>query len=152
MRILVYLAVVLNVAIPAAAVADPVFYEIPPWQRMTIYGVEYACYDFEAAKELKLADAECHHNREKSILLEEDLRLAGEDLAELRGVVSEFKAVIDNQGRMITDLQTQRDEAILEARRAEVRDILGGGLPWVIATAAVCFAGGMATGYYLARK
>lgn len=148
----ILLCIILVVSFPSAAKAEPHFYVIPPWKRMTIGDAEYACYDFEAAKKLKLVDAQCKYDADRAVLLEEKLKIREDQVADLQKSFDELSQVVDEQKKAFSRVQDERDAAILASKRAEVRDILGGGFPWLVATAAVFFAGGAVAGIYIARK
>ena len=128
------------------------FFMIPAWEYKKIGDETYACYDFEAAKELKLVDVTCYENTTKLKLLNEKLTIAYQSIDKLKGTIEDLDAVISSQKQMIQDISEERDKYILQYHRARSRDIIGGGFPWLIATGAVLFAGGLGLGYYFARR
>jgi hypothetical protein len=110
------------------------FLVIPPWQRMAIDGKEYACYDFQGAKKLKLMDNDCHACQLKltetsSIAKKyvEHLEIQARILAFQHHKIMAQDKLLNNTVKQLEETETQRDLHV-------ARDILGGGFPWLLAT------------------
>lgn len=121
--------------------------DVPPWSVVD----NRACYSFDDAKRLKLAiktcelwEAEVPIRRQQVI----DLGVALDKEKEARLVTKEASGIL---AASLVRVQKERDEAILAHARSEKYSIFGGGLPWVIVTAAISAAGGAYLGWRLSR-
>lgn len=120
------------------------------------YGIDFpkwtvendkACYGFDDAKKLKLAQNECLQLELSLPVLEknvEDLRKSEVDLEAALQLAKEAAANLD---KTLLKVQKERDDAVHARARAQAHSIFGGGLPWILTAAAVAFAGGLYVGH-----
>ena len=148
-RIIKIVAALLLFIYPLNALADMRI--LPEWQLLKSDGNEYACYAFEAAKELKKADLKCAENQSLLSLREQEIKKSNESkaiddqiLSEVRGQVSELK----QQNKSLIESNIDLTSSL---EGAQERDIFGGALPWVITGGAIVFAGGLLAGFFMAK-
>ena len=118
------------------------FLVIPPWQRMAIDGKEYACYDFQGAKKLKLMDNDCHACQLKLTATSSLAKRYVEHLKVQTQILEYQHHKITSQAKLLNNTVEQLEEAKTQRDLYVSRDILGGGLPWLLAT----FLGGVVVG------
>ena len=122
---------------------------LPSWQRMKILDQELACYNFEKAKDLKLFENDC-------LRCQRDLTLKDLELESLKMQFNQAVSIIQLDSKIIKDalahtasVTAQRDAYIQKYIEADSRDILGGGLPWMITALVIGVIIGGGTVIYL---
>lgn len=120
------------------------------------YGVDFpkwtvennkACYGFDDAKKLKLAQNECLQLEAQLPVVEKNVDDLQKSIVNLEAAVELSKQAASNLDKTLLQVQKERDEAVRARARAQAHSIFGGGLPWILTAAAVAFAGGLYVGH-----
>lgn len=122
----------------------------PVWERQFCgcpAGVEKACYTFEQAKTILKTDLDLQAKLAELDVLRQNLRDAKEGLDKLQVAHTRLLTAVSTVDERLTAKQQVLEEAAYELEKAKNRDILGGGLPWVVGIAVtfgvVGFVGGV---------
>jgi hypothetical protein len=129
--------------LPNAALA----YDFPKFSLVN----NLACYDFESAKQLKLAELECGRFEEQNLKLLDDVLSFKQQVSLCEKAAVELKASNDTLLAAFNAAAKARDKNYSDKVVAESRDVLGGGWPWLAAALVVGVASGMYIGYRLAK-
>ena len=139
---LVTLSCIIISLLPFQVYAERQHKVLPNYSYKVIDGETFACYDFNGAKLLAEQDlkcASCFKNYEESKkrikLLEDKILSLQSDVAKLAADTAKYKETFNR-------LLDERADLFNRVHAAEQRDILGGGLPWLIGAAALSFVVG----------
>ncbi len=138
-------AATLALVLPYSAMAV----DFPQWEVKQ----NFACYDFENAKQLKLYSLECERTKAALTKLKLDFKTSqagcegsGKTIAELKKsnleLSTQLKATIADRDKL--DVKVETEQARADA--ASKLSILGGGIPWVVGIGAACLIAGIVIG------
>lgn len=134
---------------PTASLAGDGMKFFPIWERKQCGTEEFACYTKDQAKAILQVDLDMQLCTKELDLTRKnvgDLKAAVTNLEQANTKLVEVNAILDQR---LTEKHKVLEETSLAYQRAERRDILGGGLPWLLSISVVCLLGGFVGGYLL---
>ena len=133
------LFILLSLFVSSFSYADSIL-AIPKWNRFILETGEFACYDFNGAKELKLFEAKCREINNIKLLLENE-NLTLRELNTNLG--NEFVLLLEDRShlkKINVNLTKENQNLLNQNQTLRARDIFGDALPWYI-TGSVIFIG-----------
>jgi len=133
-------AALLSCLLPCTALAE--WNHIPKWELKKIEQQEWACYDFDSAKKLKLLDT-----RVDGLVLDLETRTASLTLVQISLEARTYHIKVLNQrvadrDKELEIVNEQLADTEDRAKSAEKFNVFGDALPWVITAIVLSAVGG----------